>query len=471
MPPTRPGRLATLFTIAVFILLASIDNAVLEMAPSIFWAIKPALSATDVEIGIANSILIWTTATTAIPWGYLGDRTNRKRLLLYGTLIWASGALLAPLADLPAYFALQAVMGAGLGCIASVGFSIISDLVSPARRGLAMSAWSLSQGIGTAVGKAIAAIVVTRVEDWWVPYVLFSATGFLLVVLYGFTANPARGATEEELQGTTYTHVIKPGDLVVMLRRPSNLGLILHGGSLQLFWGAFSWLPFVMAIKLAGVGLPEGVAGLAGNVILAAFFAGGFIAPAWGWLGDRVRRRRLNARPLLVMVGTSAGAILFLLAMAVPFEAEFVALAGLSNPVDVILAIVQLILGSPAVLAFFVLAFLAMAGFCADLPNTYALGIDVNLPEHRGTMFSLVNFVLGIGRGAGAIIVPVVATALQPSLPEPANYIAAITLMLLALVPAFTGMAIQVRHAARDATGVRATLRARVAGPATGAGI
>ena len=45
-------------------------------------------------------------------------------------------------------FLWQVVTALGLGAIATVGFSVISDFVSPRRRGLAMSFWGLSQGIG-----------------------------------------------------------------------------------------------------------------------------------------------------------------------------------------------------------------------------------------------------------------------------------------------------------------------------------
>ena len=47
-------------------------------------------------------------------------------------------------------------MAVGPGAIASAGYSAISDFVGPKRRGLAMSFWGISQGIGAGVGIALA---------------------------------------------------------------------------------------------------------------------------------------------------------------------------------------------------------------------------------------------------------------------------------------------------------------------------
>jgi len=56
----KTRKLASLnaFTITVFIILASIDNAVLDMASSVYWAIRDSLSIDPQFLGLVNSILI-----------------------------------------------------------------------------------------------------------------------------------------------------------------------------------------------------------------------------------------------------------------------------------------------------------------------------------------------------------------------------------------------------------------------------
>ena len=72
---------------------------------------------------------------------------------MIGTLIWAAGTVGTVLAGgYWTFLAAQLVAAVGLGAVGSVGFSVVSDLISPRRRGLVMSLWGLSQGIGTLAG-------------------------------------------------------------------------------------------------------------------------------------------------------------------------------------------------------------------------------------------------------------------------------------------------------------------------------
>ena len=78
-------------------------------------------------------------------------------MLFLGTLVWVAGSWLsAGATSYAGLFMWQLVMAIGLGAIATVGFSVISDFVSPRRRGLAMSFWGLSQGIGGLFGAYLA---------------------------------------------------------------------------------------------------------------------------------------------------------------------------------------------------------------------------------------------------------------------------------------------------------------------------
>ena len=143
-------------------------------------------------------MVILITAVSAVGWGYWGDRSDRKRLLFWGTLVWVVGAGLSSTAT--TYWQLflwQFVTAIGLGVIASVGFSVISDFVSPRRRGLAMSFWGLSQGIGGIVGGLLASQLGS--DDFSVALQVIAAIGAAVSVLFLFTYNPPRGLREPDL--------------------------------------------------------------------------------------------------------------------------------------------------------------------------------------------------------------------------------------------------------------------------------
>ena len=110
------------FTIVVFVTLASLDNAALATIPSMVLPITEALNTSKTAVGFLTATVILITALSAVGWGYWGDRSDRKRLLFWGTLIWAVGSGLSSTAT--AYwhlFVWQLVTAIGLGVIASVG--------------------------------------------------------------------------------------------------------------------------------------------------------------------------------------------------------------------------------------------------------------------------------------------------------------------------------------------------------------
>ena len=231
------GKGHILFTIVVFVTLASLDNAALFTIPSMVIPITEALNTSEAAVGFLTASVILVTAISAVGWGYWGDRSDRKRLLFWGTLVWAAGAGLSSTASaFWQLFVWQMVTAVGLGVIASVGFSVISDFVSPRRRGLAMSFWGLSQGIGGIVGGLIASQI--GANDFSRALQVIAVLGLLTAILYLFTYNPPRGLREPALaelheSGAAYEYRIEPEQIPELFQRRTNIWLILQGLSLE----------------------------------------------------------------------------------------------------------------------------------------------------------------------------------------------------------------------------------------------
>ena len=113
---------------------------------------------------LVTAVSFLVSAVAAVGWAYVGDRTDRKPLLMVGTLLWAAGhrAVPALAGSYPTFLAAQMVAAVGLGAVGSVGFSVVSDLISPRRRGLVMSFWGLSQGVGTLAGTLVGGLLGAR---------------------------------------------------------------------------------------------------------------------------------------------------------------------------------------------------------------------------------------------------------------------------------------------------------------------
>ncbi len=433
--PPKTSAFLRLFTITVFIILASIDNCVLDMASSVYWAMEKVFGLDKPDfLGLVNSLLIWIVAGLSILWGYLGDRGNRKRLLLVGTLIWSSSLVLTPLVfNAIFWLVVQCIAGIGLACIASVGFSIIVDFVAPERRGMALGFWGLSQGLGTAVGKAVAAILVKDASGWWQPFFIFSIVGFGMIGLYFFTLDPKRGATEKELKDVDYDYKIKGADFIYIFKNKTNILIMLTGLIGQIFWGSLTWLPYVFTQKFKDQALTDYAAGFAGNIVAGLFAIGGIFSIPIGWFTDKLLKRTRVARPLVAGVFSLAGIPLFILMLLIPFDLS--ALAGVSDTFGIINGLLYQLGNNPPFLAMFLVSVGASAMLSATAPNWFALIGDVNLPEHRGTMFGLANLVNGVGRGIGSLVLPVIATAFLLLYPEPTNYLWSIIVALLFFIP------------------------------------
>ena len=296
-----------------------------------------------------------------------------------------------------------------------------------------MSIFGLAQVIGSASGKAIAAIVVTDPNKWFYPFIIFSIGGFILIFLFLFTLDPKRGSTEVEftLEDTTYDYTIKKKDLPYIIRKRTNINLIIQGFFGQVFWGALTWVPFLFTSRLLKQGFSEGDATFTGNLIAAIFFLGGFFGVIWGAIGDKMKRKNIKKRPLVGLLGIMVGIPFFIAMLLIQFDIS--TLTSASSQFDIILGLIQETLSGNRILFMFVVSFIAAAFLSAELPNSLALGIDINLPEHRGTTFSLANFAMGIGRGMGSILVPMIASLLVPQVPSPDNIAWAIIILISSL--------------------------------------
>src|SRR6266545_5445189 len=84
--PVRVGAVRRLYSVTVFIVLASLDNVAIGLVPPLYTPIGRALHQPESLVSLVTAISFLVTAVAAVGWAYVGDRTNRKPLLMIGTL-------------------------------------------------------------------------------------------------------------------------------------------------------------------------------------------------------------------------------------------------------------------------------------------------------------------------------------------------------------------------------------------------
>ena len=439
-PTTAPwwgGRTHVIYTIAVFVLLASLDNAAIALYPALTKVMAADLGSSEGGVGLITALVILVSALTAVVWGYFGDRSSRKPLLFWGTVIWSAGLMLVTRSQSVVELALwSSFVGIGLGAIATVGFSVVSDFVHPRRRGLAMSFWGLSQGAGGFFGILLGGVL--GAEEWRGPFVGLALAGAGVALLYLTTVDAPRARAEPELAealaaGGSYAYRMEKSDLGLLLRIRTNRWLILQGLTGQLAYGSLIWVPLLYQGKVQAAGYDLATATAVGAVFGAIFQLGGVTSILAGYMGDRFQRRTPRARATISMVGI-LGAIPFFVVFF------FVPLTGIEIPTDegsvaIVLATLASVVTNPYAATAFILSLVALAFTSADSPNWYALISDVNLPEHRGTAFGLGNLSNGFSRTLGNGLTVVAAGLLTARFGAPWNYAIGLTAFQVFFIP------------------------------------
>lgn len=460
----KSNNLNIVVTLTIFITLASLDNAVIGLFPPLFTSIAKDLNVHVSAMGVVSAINIFFTALSSIFWGYLADKGKRKRLIIIGTVIWSVSVFFTACST--NYFQLvlsQIFTGIGLGCIGSIGFSVLTDYIPKRYLGMLMSLWGLSQGFGGIAGSIMAPILYTS-YGWRRPFMVLSILGFCFIFLYFFIKEPKKGAAEPELKGlsgedASYNYSIELSHIKKIITKKSNKWLMMQGFFMNVTIGTLIWLPTLYAAKIRVQGYKEETALIAASYFFALLQLGGLSSMYFGYLGDRFQKRTLRGRALLTGGLILAAIPLYLTMFMLPMNNLM--LPNDSNPISILGSLVRQFIFNPWILAMFILAVCATAAQSANTPNWLALITDVNLPEHRATTFSIANLVNGVGRAIGNALMGIVLKRVSYFHDIPYNYILTMILFQIFFIPAVYGYLKVSKNSGKDIRKVRSVLKRR----------
>ena len=444
------------YSVVVFVVLTSLDNVAIGLVPPLYGSIGTDLGVGEGHIALATTIMFLISAVAAIGFAYAGDRTDRKPVLILGTAIWVAGTAWSGLSTGYGGFLLAQVLAAfGLGAVASVSFAVVSDLISPKRRGLVMSFWGLSQGVGTLAGTLLGGLLGH--DDWRKPFLVAAAAGVIATVAYVFTYNVPRGESQPELAGVEYDERIHAGDLPVILGRRTNIWLIFQGFTAQIALGSLVWLPILFRSRAEHQGYTAGTAVLVGSVFATLFQLGGALSILGGLAGDRLQRRTPRGRALVAAVGVLAAVPFYVVLFFVPMTID---VPDGASSARVVRAVLEDVLTQPTVGFCLVTAVFALMLTSANSPNWFALIADVNPPEHRGTVYSMGNLVNGFGRAGGNAMVGVAFRGLAGAFPPPLNYAVGLAAFQFFWIPTGVMFWLASKTVAKDMANTHASLLA-----------
>ena len=457
-------KIKIIYTIFVFVALAAFDNIIIGLFPPLFSFIAKDLNVNLSALGVVSAINILVTAISSVYWGYLAGKFNRKRLIIIGTIFWSISVFLTSrCSTYIQLFIFQIFTGIGLGCIASIGFSVLTDYIPHKFRGMLLSLWGMSQGFGGIAGALMASLIATA-TNWRKPFEIVSIIGFFLIILYLFIKEPTLGESDPELrelikEGYEYNYNIEFNHLYEIASKKSNILLFFQGFFMNITTGSLIWLPTLYISKIQHQGYSTGTATIAAGYLFALFQIGGLTTGFFGYLGDVFQRKNYKGRALLTS---------FFVFITMPFYvAMFIMpmnnlmLPNNSNPSLIFLSLLKQIVINPWLTGMFILSFLASAAQSANTPNWLALITDVNLPEHRGTAFSVANLANSLGRTLGNIGVGFLLSIVSAYRGEPQSYVITLIIFQMFLIPSSYYYIKMAKNNDKDISEVKSILRER----------
>jgi MFS family permease len=452
------------FTIIVFIALAAFDNIIIGLFPPLFQYIAKDLNVGIAKLGNISAVNILVTAVSSVYWGYLTGKFKRKRLIMIGTLIWVISVFLTSLSQ--SYMQLllfQILTGVGLGCIASIGFSVLTDYIPYEKRGIILSLWGMAQGLGGIAGSLLASLTAPNTSWRW-PFEIVGFIGLFLIVLYLFVEEPSRGQSDPELKGLmknghSYNYFIEAKQILPILFKGSNVFLYVQAFFMNIATGSLIWIPTLFIFKIQQQGYSVETAMIAAGYLYAIFQIGGMTSVYFGHLGDKLQKKTYKGRAFLTSFFVFLTMPLYIFMFIIPMDNLI--LPHDNNALGILVSIIKQIFTNPWMAILFVLSFFASAAQSANTPNWLALITDVNFPEHRGTAFSVANLFNSLGRTIGNVGVGTLLGVISIRSHEPNSYIITLSILQIFLIPSAICYLLMANKNMSDIHNVKETLKLR----------
>lgn len=352
---------------------------------SVFPLLKQEMGLSDVQLGIVGAAFMWVYAGFGAIAGIVGDRFQRKTLIIGGLIFWSLVTIGTALStDYIHLVICRALEGFGEAFYFPASMSLLSDYHSKETRSKAMSFHQSSVYAGTIAGGTVAGFM-GQYYGWHTSFYLFGGLGVLLgVVLLGFLKEPVRGQAEVHEEIEDGSHVLldlKQGNIFDSIKQVFKQPMVWI--LVAVFVGAnfvasifLTWMPSFLYNKF---NMSLSMAGLNATFYLQMASVLGVISG--GFLADKLVKTYRGGRMMAQSIG---------LIMGVPF----IFLAGWTLSIPILIL---------ALIGF---------GYFKGLydANIWASLHDVVKPKNRATAVGFMNSIGWFGGGIAPIAIAYAST-------------------------------------------------------------
>ncbi|GGD75873.1 MFS transporter [Emticicia aquatilis] len=352
---------------------------------SVFPLLKQEMGLSDVQLGIVGAAFMWVYAGFGAIAGIVGDKFQRKTLIIGGLIFWSLVTIGTALSTNYVHLVIcRALEGFGEAFYFPASMSLLSDYHSKETRSKAMSFHQSSVYAGTIAGGTVAGFM-GQYYGWHTSFYLFGGLGVLLgVVLLGFLKEPVRGQAEIHDEIEDNSHVLldlKQGNIFDNIKQVFSQPMVWI--LVAVFVGAnfvasifLTWMPSFLYNKF---NMSLSMAGLNATFYLQMASVLGVISG--GFLADKLVKSYRGGRMMTQSIG---------LLMGVPF----IFLAGWTLSIPILIL---------ALIGF---------GYFKGLydANIWASLHDVVKPKNRATAVGFMNSIGWFGGGIAPIAIAYAST-------------------------------------------------------------
>jgi MFS family permease len=278
---------------------------------SMFTSIERDWGITHTQSGLLVSAVYWAIVLLTFPVSILVDRWSRTKTIGVMAIMWSlATALCALTGNFVQLFMARLLIGVGEAGYAPGGSAMISGLYPIDRRAKMMGLWNASIPLGSAIGVLLGGMIAVKL-GWKHAFGIVAIPGMIVAILFLFV---------KDYKTVDLSFIDKSRKLVKMekkdmvkefLTKPSVI-LTYFGMAAVVFvtTSMLTWLPTYFE-KVRGI--PQQTAGqMASSVMLLAIVG----APLGGYLTDKWRKTKNNARLMFPAITTLLSAIVLFIALA-----------------------------------------------------------------------------------------------------------------------------------------------------------
>uniref|UniRef100_A0A8C1FLC2 SPNS lysolipid transporter 3, sphingosine-1-phosphate (putative) n=1 Tax=Cyprinus carpio carpio TaxID=630221 RepID=A0A8C1FLC2_CYPCA len=295
----------------------------------------------DSTSGLLQTVFICSFMFLAPVFGYLGDRYDRKLIMIAGLIVWIVTTLGSSFVQKTHFWVLvltRALVGTGEASYSTIAPTIIGDLFTGTKRTLMISFFYIFIPVGSGLGYILGATIANATGDWrWALRVNPVLGGLGLLLLVFLIPNPPRGASDNQsgatMESTSYTEDVK-----YLLKNRSFVWSSLGVTAMAFVTGALAfWTPTFLsrAQVMQGLSPPckeEPCKPLDSYIFGAITVVTGIVGVFLGTcISKKLRDRVPNADPLICAVGMLSSSPCFFIAIilagtSIPATYTFIAI-------------------------------------------------------------------------------------------------------------------------------------------------